>query len=77
MESYVLEAKNAVHELIEVAGLKKGQVLDAGDAIGEMGSTGRSTGPHLHYEILYQGKDVDPMPFIKTKPLNGDRNEKA
>ena len=47
--------------------VKKGQYLEVGDAIGEMGSTGRSTGPHLHYEILYQGKDVDPMPFIKAK----------
>ena len=57
--------------------VKKGQQLNIGDAIGEMGSTGRSTGPHLHYEILYQGKDVDPMPFIKTKPLRGETNEKA
>ncbi len=47
--------------------VKKGQYLEVGEAIGEMGSTGRSTGPHLHYEILYQGKDVDPMPFIKAK----------
>ncbi len=47
--------------------VQKGQHLEIGDAVGEMGSTGRSTGPHLHYEILYQGKDVDPMPFIKAK----------
>lgn len=47
--------------------VKKGQHLEIGDAIGEMGSTGRSTGPHLHYEVLYKGKDVDPMPFIKAK----------
>ena len=47
--------------------VKKGQRLEIGDAIGEMGSTGRSTGPHLHYEVLYKGKDVDPMPFIRAK----------
>lgn len=47
--------------------VKKGQYLENGDTIGELGSTGRSTGPHLHYEILYQGKDVDPMPFVKAK----------
>ncbi len=57
--------------------VKKGQLVEAGDFIGEMGSTGRSTGPHLHYEILYQGKDVDPMPFIKTQPINGGTNEKV
>lgn len=47
--------------------VQKGQYVENGDAIGEVGSTGRSTGPHLHYEILYQGKDVDPMPFVKAK----------
>ena len=47
--------------------VKKGAYLEIGDTIGEVGTTGRSTGPHLHYEILYQGKDVDPMPFIKAK----------
>lgn len=47
--------------------VKKGAYLENGDTIGEVGSTGRSTGPHLHYEILFQGKDVDPLPFIKAK----------
>ena len=47
--------------------VKKGQHIEAGQAIGELGSTGRSTGPHLHYEILYRGKDVDPLPFIRAK----------
>ena len=47
--------------------MKKGQYVEAGDVLGEVGSTGRSTGPHLHYEILYKGHDVDPMPFMKAK----------
>ena len=47
--------------------VKKGAYLEIGDTIGEVGTTGRSTGPHLHYEILFQGKDVDPLPFIKAK----------
>ena len=47
--------------------VKKGQYVEAGDVVGEVGSTGRSTGPHLHYEILYKGHDVDPMPFMKAK----------
>lgn len=47
--------------------VKKGDMVEADAAIGEVGSTGRSTGPHLHYEILYRGHPVDPLPFIKTK----------
>ena len=47
--------------------VKKGDYLEAGDDIGEVGNTGRSTGPHLHYEILYRGHPVDPMPFMQIK----------
>lgn len=47
--------------------VKKGDYLNVDDAIGEVGSTGRSTGPHLHYEILYQNRPVDPMPFMQAK----------
>ena len=47
--------------------VKKGDYLEYDDTIGEVGTTGRSTGPHLHYEVIYMGKDVDPMPFIKAK----------
>lgn len=47
--------------------VKKGQQVEAQDVLGEVGNTGRSTGPHLHYEILYRGVPVDPMPFMKAK----------
>lgn len=47
--------------------VKKGQYLEYDDTIGEVGTTGRSTGPHLHYEVLYQGINVDPLPFLKAK----------
>jgi murein DD-endopeptidase MepM/ murein hydrolase activator NlpD len=47
--------------------VKKGQQVNAEDVLGEVGNTGRSTGPHLHYEILYKGTPVDPMPFMKAK----------
>lgn len=45
----------------------KGETVRAGDRIGTLGNTGRSTGPHLHYEIRIRGTAVDPMKFIKVK----------
>lgn len=47
--------------------VKKGEYVEYDDTLGEVGTTGRSTGPHLHYEVLYMGKNVDPMPFLKAK----------
>lgn len=45
--------------------VKKGDKVSVGDVIGLIGSTGRSTGPHLHYEILYKGKKLDPKTFME------------
>ena len=47
--------------------VNQGDKVTTGQAIGEVGSTGRSTGPHLHYEVLYEGVNMDPMAFIKAK----------
>ena len=44
--------------------VSKGQVLKRGQLIGEVGNTGKSTGPHLHYEVLFKNKPVDPMAFM-------------
>ncbi|SIN59529.1 Murein DD-endopeptidase MepM and murein hydrolase activator NlpD, contain LysM domain [Parasphingorhabdus marina DSM 22363] len=40
--------------------------VKAGDLIGFMGSTGRSTGSHLHYEVRIAGQAVNPMPFMQS-----------
>ena len=42
-------------------GIKKGSRLKQGEIIGYVGSTGLSTGPHLHYEILYKNKQINPL----------------
>jgi murein DD-endopeptidase MepM/ murein hydrolase activator NlpD len=44
--------------------VKKGQPVQQGEKIGLLGSTGRSTGPHLHYEVIKKGKTIDPMPYL-------------
>lgn len=41
-----------------------GQTLDRHEQIGAVGSTGRSTGPHLHFEIRHQNRPIDPIRFI-------------
>ena len=46
--------------------VKKGQRVSRGDRIAGMGSTGRSTGTHLHYEVHSGGKPVDPMIYIRA-----------
>ncbi len=44
--------------------LKKGDVVKRGGVVGKAGSTGRSTGPHIHYEVHADGKAVDPRTFM-------------
>jgi murein DD-endopeptidase MepM/ murein hydrolase activator NlpD len=45
-----------------------GQRVSRGEVIGFVGSTGRSTGPHLHYEVRIADEAVDPLPYIQSDP---------
>ena len=59
---------DSVHESIyghlHKASVKKGQHVERGEVIGYMGNSGRSTGPHLHYEIEKNGKNVNPFQYM-------------
>jgi murein DD-endopeptidase MepM/ murein hydrolase activator NlpD len=46
-----------------------GDSVRSGEIVGKLGSTGRSTGPHLHYEVRVKGEPVDPQKFLDA----GDR----
>ena len=46
--------------------VEEGQEVDKGAVLGRLGSTGRSTGPHLHYEVRVDGEPVDPERFLRA-----------
>ena len=48
-------------------GIKKGVRVSQGQVIGYVGSTGMSTGPHLHYEVHFNGKKINPA-SVKSPP---------
>jgi murein DD-endopeptidase MepM/ murein hydrolase activator NlpD len=52
------------------ADVSLGQYVYKGQTIGAVGATGFATGPHLHYQIMYDGRPIDPTPFLRGVPPN-------
>lgn len=56
---------------------REGERVKRGDLIGYVGSTGRSTGSHLHYEVRIDGRAVNPVPFLQSANYVMAANERA
>jgi biotin carboxyl carrier protein len=65
-----LDHGNGVRSLyghLAAVDVKAGQRVEKGQVIGLVGSTGRSTGPHLHYQLLVEGRSVNPRGFLRER----------
>nr|PZN37749.1 MAG: hypothetical protein DIU70_12035 [Bacillota bacterium] len=63
----ILDHGGGIHTLyghMRVIRVRAGQEVAAGETLGEVGSTGLSTGPHLHFEVRRDGKPVDPLGWL-------------
>jgi murein DD-endopeptidase MepM/ murein hydrolase activator NlpD len=51
---------------LSAIGVKQGEKIDRGKTLGKVGSTGQSTGPHLHFELRQNGRAEDPQTLLKN-----------
>jgi murein DD-endopeptidase MepM/ murein hydrolase activator NlpD len=48
--------------------VREGELVRQGQQIATVGSTGTATGPHVHFEVIRNGRAVDPMPYLRSRP---------
>ena len=56
---------SSLYSQMDSYAVKEGQKISKGDVIGQVGSSGISTGPHLHFELKKDGKHVNPKDYFK------------
>jgi murein DD-endopeptidase MepM/ murein hydrolase activator NlpD len=61
----VMHAAGAAHDGLQIDHLV-GDVVERGGTLGEVGSTGRSTGPHLHYEVFNKDRVINPAQLLTS-----------
>ncbi len=57
------------------SGIKKGKIVKQGDIIGYVGTSGRSTGPHLHYEVKHKNRTINPMKLRLQSTINVENQD--
>ncbi|NDL67995.1 M23 family metallopeptidase [Anaerotalea alkaliphila] len=71
-ETVILDHGMGIHTLyahLHAVHVQPGEVVAKGQLLGEVGSTGFSTGPHLHFETTYRGEPMNPWNFFRQDPL--------
>ena len=63
-----LAGYSTLYAHMQAAGVAWAQPVRAGDVIGSVGSTGNSSGPHLHFEVRFAGSPQDPLPYLQGSP---------
>jgi murein DD-endopeptidase MepM/ murein hydrolase activator NlpD len=67
MMNYSKKNLSALYGHLKKIYVKEGQIVRKGALLATVGTSGRSTGPHLHYEVRYYGKLINPRKYIKSK----------
>jgi murein DD-endopeptidase MepM/ murein hydrolase activator NlpD len=57
--------------------VRAGERVHQGQQLATLGSTGRSTGPHVHFELIYRGRNCDPLPFVSQDEISNLRGRPA
>ncbi len=65
-----LRARHPLRAPVDACSVRPGDRVERGQIIGQIGTTGRVTGPHLHYELLVNGQLANPLPLIDGQPVS-------